>query len=330
MAVTSLISEERRSILEAVLESVNKRYGSGSLWAIGETEIPRVDVISTNAITLDQALGIGGIPRGRITEIYGPESSGKTTLALHIVANVQRSGGTAAIIDVEHALDFEYAARLGVNIHDLLVSQPDTGEQALDITESLVRGGIDCVVVDSVAMLIPEAELRGEMSDFQVGAQARLMSKALRKLTAPVADSKCALVMINQVREKIGGYGNPITTPGGRALRFAASIRIELAKKETVTVGGENIGILVKAKVVKNKLASPANTAEFNVYFNRGIDRTASLVDAADLAGVITKSGTWYKYDGNSIGQGKERVVEKLNKEPLLAAEIERKLLEAR
>lgn len=317
--------DQKKASLEAVLASINKRYGNGAIWQLGESEIPSTDVVSTNAVTLDQALGIGGIPRGRITELYGPESSGKTTLALHVVANVQRAGGTAAIIDAEHALDLAYAERVGVDVPSLLVSQPDTGEQALEITEALVRAGVDIVVVDSVAMLIPEAELKGEMSDIQVGAQARLMAKALRKLTGPVADANCILLMINQIRANIGAFrGSTETTPGGKALRFAASIRLSLVKIEALRDAEQNTGIRVLAKVVKNKLAPPSTQAEFNIYFNRGIDRLTSLVDAAEKKGVIWKSGSWYKFGDQNIGQGKERVAEKLSKDAAFMSEIEK------
>lgn len=317
----------KAAMLSAAISKIFKQYGEGAIWTIGDSPLPNVDVISTNALTLDAALGVGGIARGRMTEIYGPESSGKTTLALHIIANAQAAGGTAAIVDVEHALDLNYATKLGVDVKNLLVSQPDTGEQALEIVETLIRGGVDVVVLDSVAMLIPKAELEGEMSDMQIGAQARLMAKALRKLTAPAFDMNCALIMINQIRANIGSFRGPSeVTPGGKSLRYAASVRIDLRRIESLSDGSSSYGIKVLAKVVKNKLAPPNAEAQFNIYFARGIDKFSSLVDAAEEKGILVKSGSWIKYMGETIGQGKERVADKLRNDPALFAEISEKL----
>lgn len=315
----------REAMVQKAIDMIDKKYGAGSIRQLGTDPIPGVESVSTGAITLDDALGIGGVPRGRITEIYGPESSGKTTLALHIIANVQRAGGSVAIIDTEHAVDLGYAQRLGVDVSSLLVSQPDSGEQALEIAETLVRSGVNCVVVDSVAMLIPEAELRGEMSDLQVGAQARLMSKGLRKLTAPIEESGCVFIFINQIRTNIGSYGSPETTPGGRALKFAASIRLDLRKKDTVRDGQQTIGIHVLAKVAKNKLADPHRTAEFDIYFGKGIDTVRSLLDAAQQNEVVRKSGTWLYYGDIRLGQGTERALEYLREHPEVMTEIRSK-----
>lgn len=307
----------KATILKKAIDDINNTYGLGSVWSAMETEIPQVEVVSTNALTLDKALGVGGIPRGRITEIYGPESVGKTTLALSVVANVQATGGTAAIIDVEHALDLAYAKTIGVKIEDLLVSQPDSGEQALEIAESLVRAGIDCVVLDSVAMIVTEAEIRGEMTDFQVGAQARLMGKALRKLMAPIDKANCVFILINQIREKVGViYGSPETTPGGRAIKYMASVRIDLRRKEQIKDGENHVGIRVTAKVVKNKVAAPAKQAEFSILFNKGIDHLESLVEVGVDLGVLTRSGAWFSFGEERLGQGMIKTKEFLKDNP--------------
>ena len=317
------MSDDKKKQIEAAIAKLDKQYGSGTIFKMDAADVPRVESFSTNAITLDRALGVGGVPRGRFTEIYGPESSGKTTVALHIIASAQKQGCTAAIIDTEHAVDLEYAARLGVDVDSLLVSQPDSGEQALDIVEVLVRAGVECIVLDSVAMLIPEAEIKGEMADLQIGQQAKLMSKAMRKLTAPVHEANCALIFINQIRDKIGGYGNPEVTPGGRALRFAASVRIDLRRAETLRDKEENVGIEIKAKVVKNKVAKPHRTALFSIYFGTGIDKEATLLDVAADKGILVKSGTWWSYNGNNIGQGAARAIEWLKAHPQEMDEIE-------
>jgi recombination protein RecA len=315
----------KKAILQLALNEISKAYGVGAIWS-ATTEIPKVEFISTGAFTLDKALGIGGLPKGRVTEIYGPEATGKTTLALHVIANIQAEGGTAALIDVEHAIDLTYAQSVGVNIQELLVSQPDTGEQALEIAEKLVRGGIDCLVLDSVAMLVPEAEIRGEMSDMQMGAQARLIGKALRKLMAPIANAGTVFILINQIRMTMSGYGNPEITPGGRALKYMASVRIDLRKKEQIKNGENIVGIKVGATVVKNKLAPPSKKAEFDIFYGVGVDKMGSLVDSAVIAGIITQSGAWYRYEEAVLGAGKAKTVEKLLSDPKLRLEIQMKL----
>jgi recombination protein RecA len=318
----------KATVLKQAIDQINKAYGAGSIWSALETDIPKTESVSTSSYTLDKALGIGGLPKGRITEIFGPESTGKTTLALHVIANVQAQGGTAAIIDVEHAIDLNYAKALGVNVGELLVSQPDTGEQALEIAESLVRGQVDCVVLDSVAMLIPEAEIKGGMSDMQMGAQPRLIGKALRKLTAPISNANCVFILINQIRMTMTMYGNPETTPGGRSLKYMSSVRIDLRKKDFIKTGDNVRGILVGATVVKNKLAPPSKKAEFEIYFGKGIDKMGGLVDAAVLAGIFTRTdrGGWYRYGDIVLGAGKEKTVEKLLEDPALLREVESKL----
>ena len=328
------MQEERRKALEDALKRIRKEYGEGSVMFLGEKPVEKVPAISTGSIAIDRITGIGGIPRGRITEIYGPESSGKTTLALHVIANAQKEGGVAAFIDAEHALDPTYAKKLGINLEELLVSQPDSGEQALEIAETLVRSGaVDVVVVDSVAALTPEAEIQGDMGDSHVGLQARLMSQALRKLTAAVSKSNCALIFINQVREKIGmmGYGGPQeTTTGGRALKFYSSMRIEIRNIGQIKgKGDERIGHKAKVKIVKNKLAPPFREAIVEVYYGEGISREADLLNIGEELGIVKKSGSWYSFGDLRLGQGKENARQFLKENPEVAAELEAKVLEA-
>jgi recombination protein RecA len=321
---------DKKKALETALSQIEKQFGKGAIMRLGKNECMNVESISTGSLTLDAALGIGGLPRGRIIEIYGPESSGKTTLALHCISQGQKSGGDAAFIDVEHALDPVYAAALGVDIDSLLVSQPDTGEQALEITESLARSGaVDVIVVDSVAALVPKAEIEGEMGDAHVGLQARLMSQALRKLAGAISKSNCVAIFINQLREKVGViYGNPEVTPGGRALKFYASVRIDIRRIETLKSGNEIIGSRTRAKVVKNKVAPPFKEAEFDVFYGRGISRDGELLDMAVKTGVVQKSGTWFSWGDTRLGQGKDNVREFLKKNPKISCEIEKKTLE--
>jgi recombination protein RecA len=325
------LDAERRKALNLAIAQIEKQLGKGSIMRMG-TESPRVKVaaIPTGAINLDAAIGIGGIPRGRITEIYGPESSGKTTLCLHLVANVQRAGGVGAYVDAEHALDVEYARKLGVDVENLLVSQPDTGEQALEIVEILVRSGaVDLVVVDSVAALVPKAEIEGEMGDSHMGLQARLMSQALRKLAGAISRSNSAVVFINQLREKIGVmFGNPETTTGGKALKFYASVRLDIRRVGPVKEREQVIGNRVRVKVVKNKVAPPFKQAEFDVMFDEGISHAALVVDLAAEAGIIQKSGAWYSYGDQRIGQGRENAKLFLKDNPPLMAEIEQRVKE--
>ncbi|MEO2083575.1 MAG: recombinase RecA [Desulfurobacteriaceae bacterium] len=325
--------EEKRKALEDAVKRIKKEYGEGAIMRLGEKPVEQVPVISTGSISIDVATGIGGIPRGRITEIYGPESSGKTTLALHVIANAQKEGGTAAFIDAEHALDPVYARKLGINLDDLLVSQPDSGEQALEIAETLVRSGaVDVIVVDSVAALVPEAEIKGEMGESHVGLQARLMSQALRKLTAATSKSNCALIFINQVREKIGtmGYGGPQeTTTGGRALKFYSSMRIEIRNIGQIKgKNDERIGHKAKVKLVKNKLAPPFREAVVEIYYGEGISREADLLNLGEELGIIKKSGSWYSYGNTRLGQGKENARQFLKEHPEVKSEIEEKVLE--
>ncbi|HXV90508.1 MAG TPA: recombinase RecA [Gemmatimonadales bacterium] len=326
---TPKLTDERRKALNLAMTQIEKTCGKGAIMRMG-TDAPRVrvDAISTGAINLDAAIGVGGIPRGRVTEIFGPESSGKTTLALHVVAHAQRAGGAAAYIDAEHALDVEYARKLGVDIDNLLVSQPDTGEQALEITEILVRSGaVDVIVVDSVAALVPKAEIEGEMGDSHMGLQARLMSQALRKLAGAINRSRCSVVFINQLREKIGVmFGNPETTTGGRALKFYASVRLDMRRIGPVKERDVVIGNHVRVKVVKNKVAPPFRQAEFDIMFDEGISHESLLVDIAAEAGIIDKSGAWYAYGKERIGQGRENAKLYLKDHPELAAEIEVKV----
>ena len=324
------MDKEKQKALEGALKSIEKQFGKGAVMRLGESPRQQVDVISTGSLGLDMALGIGGIPRGRIIEIYGPESGGKTTLSLSIVAEAQRKGGVAAFVDAEHALDPIYAKSLGVNIDDLLVSQPDTGEQALEIVELLTRSGaIDVIVVDSVAALVPQAEIEGQMGDAFVGIQARLMSQALRKLTAALSKSNTACIFINQIREKVGVmYGNPETTPGGRALKFYASVRLDVRKQgQPIKVGNDAIGNRVKVKVTKNKLAPPFREHEIELYFGKGIDPMADLVTVAIATGVIEKSGSWLSYGETRLGQGKEKAADLLRTAPEMAQEIREKVL---
>ncbi|HMA01005.1 MAG: recombinase RecA [Gemmatimonas sp.] len=321
--------DEKKKALNLAIAQIEKSCGKGSIMKMGaDAAKVRIDVIPTGAINLDAAIGVGGIPRGRVTEIYGPESSGKTTLCLHVVANAQRAGGVAAYIDAEHALDTDYAQKLGVDIENLLVSQPDTGEQALEICEILVRSGaVDIVVVDSVAALVPKAEIEGEMGDSHVGLQARLMSQALRKLTGAIARSKTSVVFINQLREKIGVmFGNPETTTGGKALKFYASVRLDIRRIGPVKEKEDVIGSHVRVKVVKNKVAPPFKQAEFDIMYAEGISHTSLLVDIGSEAGIIEKSGAWYSYNGQRIGQGRENAKMFLKDNHSMMLEIEEKV----
>ncbi len=322
--------EDKAKALETALAQIKKQFGEGAVMRLGQDNALNVEAIPTGSLSLDLALGIGGLPRGRIVEIYGPESSGKTTLALHCIAEGQKMGGNAAFIDVEHALDPVYASHLGVDVESLLVSQPDTGEQALEITEALVRSNaIDVIVVDSVAALVPRAEIEGEMGDTHVGLQARLMSQALRKLAGAISKSNCVAIFINQLREKVGVvYGNPEVTPGGRALKFYASVRIEVRKGEVIKNGTEMIGARTKTKVVKNKISPPFRTAEFDVMYGTGISRTGELLDIAVQLEVIQKAGAWFSYNGERIGQGRDKSKDFLATHPDIAGEIEGKVRE--
>lgn len=319
---------EKDKALEMALLQIEKQHGKGSIMKLGSDTRANVSVIPTGALTLDLALGVGGLPRGRIIEIFGPESSGKTTVALHVIAEAQRAGGYAAFIDAEHALDPLYAKRLGVNIDELLVSQPDTGEQALEISEALVRSGaIDVLVVDSVAALVPRAEIEGEMGDTHVGLQARLMSQAMRKLSGAVSKFMPTTIFINQMREKVGVmFGNPETTPGGRALKFYATIRIDVRKQEPLKQGNDIIGNRTKAKVVKNKVAPPFRQAEFDIIYGKGISREGCILDLALEQDIINKSGTWYSYGEEKIGQGKENAREYLKGNPEISKSIEEQI----
>ncbi len=317
---------EKRRALDMALGQIEKQFGKGSIMRLGENAARlQVEVIPTGSLALDVALGCGGVPRGRVVEIFGPEGSGKTTLALHIVAEAQRRGGVAAFIDAEHALDPSYARRLGVDIDNLLISQPDTGEQALEIAEALVRSGaVDVVVVDSVAALVPRAELEGEMGDAHVGLQARLMSQALRKLAGAIAKSRTTAVFLNQIREKVGVmFGNPEVTPGGRALKFYASVRLDVRRAETLKQGTESVGARTRVRIVKNKLAPPFRQAEFDLIYGEGISREGGLVDVATELGLIEKSGAWYSFRDTRLGQGRENVREFLKENQQLAGEIE-------
>lgn len=325
----SAVNDKERN-LQLALAKIEKDFGKGAIMRLGETEIPKVEAISTGCLTLDVALGIGGIPKGRIIEIYGPESSGKTTVALHCVAEVQKEGGTAAFVDAEHALDPVYASKLGVNLDDLYISQPDSGEQALEITETLIRSGaIDIIVIDSVAALTPQAELDGDMGDSHVGMQARLMSQALRKITAASSKSKCTIIFINQLREKIGVmYGNPETTTGGKALKFYSSVRIEIRKADTLKDGSDIVGNHVKAKVVKNKVAPPFKVAEFDIMYGTGISNMGCVLDLAVENGFVQKSGSWFSYNDEKIGQGRDKAMEFLKSNPDVYKEFDAKIRE--
>jgi recombination protein RecA len=321
-------TDERTKALGLALDSIKKQYGDGSIMRLGDSRHGQIEVVPTGALSLDVALGIGGMPRGRIIEIYGPESSGKTTLAQHVAAEVQKLGGIAAIVDAEHAMDPEYARALGVNVEELLISQPDTGEQALEITEQLVRSGaVDLVIIDSVAALVPKAEIEGEMGDSLPGLQARLMSQALRKLTAVVSKTNTMVIFINQLRQKIGVmYGNPETTTGGHALKFYASLRLDIRKIETIKKDNTEIGNRVKVKVVKNKVAPPFRTAEFDIIYGKGINSAGCLLDMAAEMDIIKKSGTWFSYKDERIGQGRDTARNYLEANPALLAEIDVKV----
>jgi len=327
------LEASKQKAIDMALAQIEKQFGKGSIMKLGEQAAKlQVEVIPTGSVALDIALGVGGLPRGRIVEIYGPESSGKTTVALHVIAEAQKAGGVAAFVDAEHALDPIYARNLGVDIDNLLISQPDTGEQALEITETLVRSGaVDVVVVDSVAALVPRAEIEGEMGDAFVGLQARLMSQALRKLTGAISKSKCVCIFINQIREKVGVmFGNPETTPGGRALKFYASVRLEVRKTEALKAGTEVVGSRTRVKVVKNKVAPPFKQAEFDILYGQGISREGGLIDLGVELNppIIQKSGAWFSYGDQRIGQGRENAREWLRQHPEVAAEIEAKIKE--
>ena len=318
------MNKEREQSLKEALKSIEKQYGKGSVMVLGENPNTTIDVISSGSIALDSALGVGGYPKGRIIEIYGPESSGKTTFALHAIAEAQKNGGYAAFIDAEHALDPNYAKKLGVNIEDLILSQPDSGEQALEISEALIKSGaIDIIVIDSVAALVPEAEINGEMGDSHVGLQARLMSQAMRKLSGIISKTKCVAIFINQIREKVGiMYGNPETTPGGRALKFYSTIRLDVRRGEQLKNGSEAVGNKTVVKVVKNKVAPPFKVAEVEIIYGEGISRMGELVDIAVEKGIVNKAGAWFSYNGEKIGQGRENVKAFLKANPSVYEEI--------
>lgn len=326
---SSSANGDRNKALELALSQIDKQFGKGSVMRLGDDSRPPVQVIPTGSLALDVALGIGGLPRGRVIEIYGPESSGKTTVALHAVASAQKAGGNAAFIDAEHALDPVYARALGVDTDNLLVSQPDTGEQALEIADMLIRsGGIDIIVIDSVAALVPKAEIEGEMGDSHVGLQARLMSQALRKITGALSATGTTAIFINQLREKIGVFfGNPETTTGGKALKFYASVRIDVRRIETLKEAGAPVGNRTRAKIVKNKMAPPFKQAEFDIVYGKGISREGSIIDMGVETGIIRKSGSWFTYGDDQLGQGKENVRQFLSDNPELADEIEQKIL---
>ncbi len=321
-------SSEKKKALDAAMSQIEKQFGKGSVMKLGNFKAMNVEAISTGALNLDIALGIGGIPRGRIVEIYGPESSGKTTLALHAVAEAQKKGGEAAFIDAEHALDPSYAKKIGVDIDNLVVAQPDTGEQALEIAEALIRSGaIDIIVVDSVAALVPKAEIDGDMGDSHVGLQARLMSQALRKLAGAINKTNCIIIFINQLREKVGVmFGNPETTAGGRALKYYASVRMDIRRVETIKQDGEAIGNRTRVKVVKNKVAPPFREAEFDIVYGKGISQSGCILDLAVELDIIQKSGSWFSYNGEKIGQGRENVKTYLEENPKIMAEVEKKI----
>ena len=325
------VKNARQEALATALAQIEKKYGKGSVMRMGENATMNVEAISTGSIALDMALGVGGVPRGRIIEIYGPESSGKTTIALHVVAEAQKLGGDAAYIDVEHALDPVYARNLGVDIDSLLVSQPDAGEQALDIAESLIRSGaIDVIVIDSVAALVTRAEIEGDMGDSHVGVQARLMSQALRKMTSAISKSNCVVIFINQLREKVGVvYGNPEVTPGGKALKFYSSVRIDIRRAETLKSGTEMIGSHTKAKVVKNKVASPFKTAEFDIMYGKGISAEGEILDLAVQFDIVKKSGAWFYYNEERIGQGRDNVKRTLEENPEFTAKLKALVVDA-
>jgi recombination protein RecA len=319
---------DKNKALETALSQIEKNFGKGSIMKLGDNQMEAVEATSTGSLGLDLALGVGGLPKGRIIEIYGPESSGKTTLTLHIVAEAQKKGGTCAFIDAEHALDPVYAKKLGVNIDNLLISQPDTGEQALEITDTLVRSGaVDIIVVDSVAALVPKAELDGEMGDSHMGLQARLMSQALRKLTGSISRTNCTIIFINQIRMKIGVmFGNPETTTGGNALKFYASVRMDIRRVGAIKEKDEVVGNLTKVKIVKNKVAPPFRVVEFDIMYGEGISKAGELIDLGVKSGIIEKSGSWFSYNSQRIGQGKENAREYVKQNPKIASEIEKKI----
>ena len=323
-------NQEKRKALEAAMGQIEKQFGKGSIMKLGEFKAMEIESIPTGALSLDIALGIGGVPRGRIIEIFGPESSGKTTLALHIIAEAQKMNGEAAFIDAEHALDPVYAKHLGVDIDNLIVSQPDTGEQALEITESLIRSGaLDVIVVDSVAALVPKAEIDGDMGDSHIGLQARLMSQALRKLAGVINKSKTVLIFINQLREKVGVmFGNPETTPGGRALKFYSSVRLDIRKIENIKQDGEFVGNRARVKIIKNKVAPPFREAEFDIVYGKGISKEGNILDMGVNLDIIEKSGSWFSYNGTRIGQGRENVKKYLRENPEMLEEVEAKIRE--
>ncbi len=332
MAADKKAAADKKTALESALKQIEKQYGAGAIMRLGENNRLKVDAVSTGSLTLDIATGIGGLPKGRIIEIYGPESSGKTTLALHCVAETQKEGGEAAFIDAEHALDPAYAANLGVDVDSLLVAQPDNGEQALEITEQLVRSGaIDIIVVDSVAALVPRSEIEGDMGDSHVGLHARLMSQALRKLAGAINKSNCVIIFINQLREKVGViYGNPEVTTGGRALKFYASMRIDVRRVEQIKApGNEFVGSRTRAKIVKNKVAPPFKSAEFDIMYGTGIDKIGEICDMAVNLGIIKKSGSWFSYGDNRLGQGRDKVKELLKTDKEFASEVEAKVMDA-
>ncbi|BFL46888.1 recombinase RecA [Lactonifactor longoviformis] len=326
-----MIKEDKLKALDAAIGQIEKQYGKGSIMKLGDSGVNmNVETIPTGSLSLDIALGLGGVPRGRVVEVYGPESSGKTTVALHMVAEVQKRGGIAGFIDAEHALDPAYAKRIGVDIDNLYISQPDNGEQALEITETMVRSGaVDIVIVDSVAALVPKAEIDGDMGDSHVGLQARLMSQALRKLTGVISKSNCIVIFINQLREKVGiMFGNPETTTGGRALKFYSSIRLDVRRIEALKQGGEVVGNRTRIKVVKNKIAPPFKEAEFDIMFGQGISREGDILDLAANVGIINKSGAWYAYSDGKIGQGRENAKQYLRENPQIMEEVEQKVRE--
>ena len=326
-----MVKEEKIKALDAALANIEKQFGKGSVMKLGESNYNlNVETVPTGSLSLDIALGLGGVPKGRIVEIYGPESSGKTTVALHMVAEVQKRGGIAGFIDAEHALDPVYAKNIGVDIDNLYISQPDSGEQALEITETMVRSGaVDIVIVDSVAALVPKAEIDGDMGDSHVGLQARLMSQALRKLTAVISKSNCIVIFINQLREKVGVmFGNPETTTGGRALKFYSSVRMDVRRIESLKQAGEVVGNRTRVKIVKNKVAPPFKEAEFDIMFGKGISKEGDILDLAADCGIIVKSGAWYAYNGDKIGQGRENAKTYLRENPLVCEEVEAKVRE--
>ncbi|RCX12583.1 recombination protein RecA [Fontibacillus phaseoli] len=322
---------DRKAALEMALRQIEKQFGKGSIMKLGESTHMQVEIVPSGSLALDIALGTGGLPRGRIIEVYGPESSGKTTVALHAIAEVQRIGGQAAFIDAEHALDPSYASKLGVNIDELLLSQPDTGEQALEIAEALVRSGaVDVIVIDSVAALVPKAEIEGEMGDSHVGLQARLMSQALRKLSGAISKSKTIAIFINQLREKVGVmFGNPETTPGGRALKFYSTVRLDVRRVESIKMGNDIVGNRTRIKVVKNKVAPPFKQAEIDIMYGEGISREGSIIDIGAEQDIVDKSGAWYSYAGERLGQGRENAKQYLKEHPEIANTIEQKIREA-